>query len=213
MQLANFLDDVQRSSVPNEIGLVSAHIYDKYISGLKAIQGGGFHLEDVSWELESNKIFYEVLYGSDNSSGAEVRITHTGAIDTWLNFEKASTTLQQQHRCIKDKKIQITRIFIGRDDWHDSGDDIQKYIMVMKEMTRYGIDCYYLKRTNPADVIDMTWVPQLNLLTVWKPGIGGGVGSIETTGDNCRPDLNTIWQSLLRDAKSYDQTVSISPQS
>jgi hypothetical protein len=88
MHLAKFLEDVQRSSGLGEITRISVQIYDKYITGLRTIQGGGFHLDDM-----------------------------------------------------------------------------------------------------------------------------GGVSSIEVTADNVRSDLNTVWQSLLRDAKSYDQIASTSPQS
>ena len=146
------------------------------------------------------------------AKNSEVRITHTGSIDTWLNFEKAKMTLQQQRRCHDAKNIRIKRIFIGSHDYDVNNDEIKKYIAVMKEMKKYSIDCYYLKIANPIEVIDMTWVPKLNVLSVWKPGIGGGVATIELTKDNVVSDLHTRWQSLLEDAKPYDHMISTSPQ-
>jgi hypothetical protein len=213
MRLAKFPDDVERSSVASQITEIGKKIYDEYIQGLIAIPGG-FHLEDVSWALESNKIFYQIIHDSGCTDG-EVRITHTGTIDTWLNFEKAGKTLEQQRRFIQDKNMKIIRIFIGRDDLSVGGNQIAQYIEVMKNMRKYGIKCCYVRDINPAGVIDMTWVPRLHLLSVWMSGVGGGVGSIEVTSDNSRPDLKDEWESLLhRDQfESYDQTTSLSRQS
>jgi hypothetical protein len=202
MSLANFPDGVERAAITSEIKRMSMEIYNEYINGLRTISKG-FHLDDINWALESNKIFYETLYQS-NCLNSEVRITHTGSIDTWLNFEKARTTLEQQHKLINDKQMRIIRIFIGSHEFADSDSDAQKYMKVMEFMKTYSIDCFYVKRNNPTDVIDMTWVPQLHLLSVWKPGVGGGVGSIEVTADDVRSDLQTVWDSLRRDAISLD---------
>jgi hypothetical protein len=177
-----------------EIKRIGSRIYEAYLNGLRAIPGG-FHVDEVNWTLESNRIFYECLNESD-CKNSEIRITHTGPIETWLNFGEARRTLEQQRKLINDKNMKIIRIFLGRESLEHS----PQYQEVMGLMSdEYGIQCMYLQRENPSATIDMTWVPQLQLLSVWKPGIGLGVESVEVTPDQLHRDLNSEWLALLRE--------------
>lgn len=158
-------------------------------------------MDDIKWPLESNRIFYQLL-NDLNCQNHEIRITHTGSIDTWLNFERAAKTLEQQNQLVREKGMTIKRLFVGRDEYNKDSD----YYRVMQNMDRYGIVCGYVRRDSPHNIIDMTWIPDMNLLSVWKPGVGGGVDSIEVTSDDVRTDLGTEWASLCRDAKFFDRT-------
>jgi hypothetical protein len=203
-RLSEFYGTVSITKVHDEINksenqgvqLIGSQIYERYLSGLRAIQGG-FHLEETDWTLESNRVFYQCLNEIDCRDG-EVRITHTGTIDTWLKFRAARRTLEQQQNLAR-KNMKITRIFIGQKSLEESPD----YRKVMEFMTNdYGIKCKYVQHDNPSSIIDMTWVPQLKLLSVWKPGVGTEVESVEITPDHIPGlDINAEWSSLLRDAK------------
>lgn len=189
-------EEIQRSD-NNEIKLIGSRVYERYLRGLRAIPGG-LQIDDRNWILESNRIFYECLNDSDCKDG-EVRITHTGAIDTWQKSKVARRrTLEQQQRLTR-KNMTITRIFIGEKSLEESPD----YREVMEFMTNeYGITCRYVQHDNPSSITDMTWVPQLKLLSVWKPGAGAEVESVEITPDHVPGlDLNVEWSSLLRDSK------------
>ena len=196
VNVTKITEELHRSE-NQHIKRIGSRIYETYLNGLRAIPGG-VHLDEVNWILESNRIFYECLNESDCKNG-EIRITHTGSIETWLNFGEATKTLEQQHRLIKDKNMAIIRIFLGREPLEHS----PKYQKVMRFMSdEYGIQCMYLQRENPSATIDMTWVPQLQLLSVWRPGIGLGVESVEVTSDQLHRDLNSEWLPLLREAKA-----------
>jgi hypothetical protein len=189
-------EEIQRSD-NREIKLIGSRVYERYLRGLRAIPGG-LQIDDRNWILESNRIFYECLNESNCKDG-EVRITHTGAIDTWQKSKAARRrTLEQQQR-LTQKNMKIIRIFIGEKPLAESPD----YREVMEFMSNeYGITCKYVQHDSPSSITDMTWVPQLNLLSVWKPGVGAEVESVDIIPDHLPGlDLNVEWSSLLRDAK------------
>ena len=112
ISITKISEEIHRSE-HREIKLIDSRIYEGYLTGLRAIPGG-FHLDEVNWTLESNRIFDECLNESD-CKNSEVRITHTASIDTWLNFGEARKTLEQQQKLARDKNMKILRVFIGRD--------------------------------------------------------------------------------------------------
>jgi hypothetical protein len=196
--IGSFLNRVHASTDKNEVRALAADIFNDYTTDLFKIEHGGFAIADRNWAMEASKKFYATLL-STTAEGAEleIRVTHSSSIKIWENEEDGRDTLSQQRRLIRQKRAKIIRIFVGTADAPAAD-----YKSVMDMMSEYGIETHYVQRDHPERVLDMTWVPALNLRMTWNLRRGGNVADITIASDaRDQSQLEATWQSLLEDAK------------
>src|SRR5215469_5884377 len=125
--------------------------------------------------------FRQALYlllqgpGLDIVNG-EIRVTHPGPIDIWLNLDEIRDTLEAQRGVVTSKNTRIQRVFVDADAVDVASAHDSNYDKVMRDMSAYNILWYYVYRENPTRVRDITWIPTLGIFTESFLRPGGNVG-------------------------------------
>jgi len=197
-KLMGFLEDLGRSDAPPIAREIARIILNEYVDGIEAT-GDGFTVRSTNWALESNHLFYKVLFDG-NATNFEIRVTHAGPPEDWLDGN-AIRSLEAQRKVVDSGRGKITRIFIGRDSKQDVDND-KKYNDVKKKMAEYSISTGYVQR-NKTFVEDMTWIPDAGILMLWKRS-EVGVDKVEIKnhdGDkNLKENLEELWTGLIQEA-------------
>jgi hypothetical protein len=194
VRISGFLGNLNSSQANSIVRIVGENIYRRFIIGLDATHHG-FTLQDADWAMSSNELFYQALI-DHNIRDQEVRVTHTGDLDTWLDDYEPSETLRIQKDLILNNNIKMTRIFIGTMDLSEN--KAKKYIDVMRKMEDNKIITGYVRHSTPSDIMDMTWLPDLNIFMTWKPRASGKIALIEFSSDNTvRSQLERDWNFVI----------------
>jgi hypothetical protein len=190
----SFLYKIDSATNTTEIRTLAEDIFDEYTTDLFKVEAGGFSIADRNWAMEAGKKFYATLQESQVSiANLEVRVTHSGSIKIWENEEDGSDSIMQQRAFMERKNATIKRIFIGT-----AFPPPKEYEHVMKMMSQYGIQTYYVQREHPERVPDMTWVPALKLRMTWNMRRGGNVAEINISADtHDRENLEVTWETLM----------------
>lgn len=200
--LMRFPDDLDRSDAPPFTKEIARKIFSEYMIGME-VRGSGFTVRSANWALESNRVFYELLL-EYNTRDLEIRVTHVGPPGEWLRDE-AKPALDAQKKVADSKKATITRIFVGTLSKEEAIKD-PEYIEVMNVMAEYNISIGYVHSDNPRSVSDMTWVPELGILMLWKVEGGVGIEAVEIGADRePKPNLERLWRDLIRYAGSIQR--------
>lgn len=196
LSLLHFSESLEHSNVPDIVKDVGRIVFSQYVNGLNFKDG--VKIMSRNWALESNRVFYDLLIRS-GISDLDVRVTHVGPPNWWFGPE-AEQALQKQGDLVARKvgPGSVTRIFVGS----LSKEDVAKnpdYCKVMESMNKYKIQTKYVQTPDPRLIKDMTWIPKLGILMLWRVE-DEGVESIEIMDDRNQGDLEGIWSELLQDA-------------
>lgn len=173
LNLLHFSESLENSRVPDIVKDVGRTVFSQYVNGLDFKDG--VKIISKNWALESNRVFYDLLLRS-GIGDLDVRVTHVGPPDFWSGAE-AEQALQKQRELVTRKTgtSSITRIFIGTLSKEEVERD-SKYRAAMEQMNNYNIQTGYVQKPDPRLIIDMTWIPKLEVLMLWQvEREGGGV--------------------------------------
>lgn len=196
LNLLHFSESLENSKIPDIVKDVGRTVFSQYVNGLDFKDG--VKIISKNWALESNRVFYDLLLRS-GIDDLDVRVTHVGPPDFWSGVE-AEQALRKQRELVTRKTgaSSITRIFVGSLSKEEAIKD-SKYGTVMEQMNKYKIQTGYVQKPDPRLIIDMTWIPKLGILMLWRVE-AEGVESIEIMDDRQRGDLESTWNDLRRDA-------------
>ena len=174
---------------------LSDEIYRKYVDGLLATKTG-FKIDDISWSLETNELLYKALLQA-KVMNQEIRVTHTDNLDIWLDEYEPEETLKCQKRLSEENNVKIIKIFVGP----EALDRSSKYQAAIEKMRKYNIEAKYVRHSTPSDIIDMTWLPNAQLVMTWRSRAENNISEIEmielSSDEELQRKLESDWAFLL----------------